>query len=291
LFALSVLPAPAGDKSAKPKAGDIPGYEVRKIQGFKVAINHKVLEQPTDEFPVKPLDVLESELKDLGRVLPAKWLVELHKVPVWVEWDEGDDDSGSRVIAQYLGGSFLAYARQGPNAALRANNIEILTLRGLTQIKQRDGNARNQIVLLHELVHAIHDKCIALGFNNPDIRAAYRLAMDRKLYDKVQHVSGQTRRAYASTNEAEYFAEISCAYLDRCNYFPFTRDDLKGYDPTGYKLMEQVWGKPETIARLIAPEKNRPRPQPARPRSLRSRQPTPTRRPSIRPRPRRPSST
>ena len=61
LFALSVLPAPAGDKSAKPKAGDIPGYEVRKMQGFKVAINHKVLEQPTDEFPVKPLDVLEGE--------------------------------------------------------------------------------------------------------------------------------------------------------------------------------------------------------------------------------------
>src|SRR5207248_1945306 len=111
------------------------------------------------------------------------------------------------------------------------------------------------IVLLHELVHAIHDKCVTLGFNNPEIRTAYRQAMDRKLYDKVEHVSGEMRRAYAATSEAEYFAEISCAYLDRCNYFPFTRDDLKGHDPTGYKLMEQIWGKPEAIARQIAPEK------------------------------------
>jgi hypothetical protein len=257
---LLVLSAPADDKPAPPakppakaKAGDIPGYEVRKIQGFKVAISQKVLEQPTDEFPVKPLDVLEGELKDLGRVLPAKWLAELHKVPVWVEWDEGEDERGGRVIAQYLGGPFLAYALQGPNSALRGNTIEILTLRRLTEIKLRDRNAQKQIVLLHELIHAIHDKII--GFNNQAIRDAYRQAMDRKLYDKVLHVSGQMRRAYAATNEAEYFAEISCAYLDRCNYFPFTREDLKGHDPVGYKLMEQIWGKPEAIARQIAPEK------------------------------------
>src|SRR5205085_11538030 len=33
-----------------------------------------------------------------------------------------------------------------------------------------------------------------------------------------------------------------CAYLDRCAYYPFTREDLKEYDPAGYALMARIWG-------------------------------------------------
>ena len=65
--------------------------------------------------------------------------------------------------------------------------------------------------------------------------------MDRRLYDQVQTDRGGLERAYAATNPAEYFAELTCAYLDRCHYFPFTREDLKDHDPTGYRLMETVW--------------------------------------------------
>jgi hypothetical protein len=56
-------------------------------------------------------------------------------------------------------------------------------------------------------------------------------------------------RPYARTNANEYFAEISCAYLDRCNRYPHTADELKELDPTGYKVMEKVWGKQENIAK------------------------------------------
>jgi hypothetical protein len=68
-------------------------------------------------------------------------------------------------------------------------------------------------------------------------------AMDRRLYDRVQTARGGVARAYAATNSAEYFAELTCAYLDRCDCQPFTRAELKEHDPTGYRLMESVWRK------------------------------------------------
>jgi hypothetical protein len=52
-------------------------------------------------------------------------------------------------------------------------------------------------------------------------------------------------RPYGRTNANEYFAEISCAYLDSCFYYPFTYGDLKNHDPVGFSLMESVWKRPE----------------------------------------------
>src|SRR5262249_49731457 len=43
-------------------------------------------------------------------------------------------------------------------------------------------------------------------------------------------------------NSHEFFAELTCAYLDRLGYYPHTRADLKKHDPATFKLMESVWG-------------------------------------------------
>src|SRR5258708_32153017 len=67
--------------------------------------------------------------------------------------------------------------------------------------------------------------------------------MERGLYDNGKHESGATRKADASTNDHEYLAELTCSYLDKCAYYPFTREDLREHDPVGFKLMEQIWGK------------------------------------------------
>ena len=74
--------------------------------------------------------------------------------------------------------------------------------------------------------------------------AAYKQAMDRKLYESVKHVDGSTRRAYAATNEYEYFAELTEAYFGRNDFFPFRRGELKAHDPEGYALMVRAWGEP-----------------------------------------------
>jgi hypothetical protein len=119
------------------------------------------------------------------------------------------------------------------------NAVEVMTLKRLTEMHQ-PGKDKDQIIILHELCHTVHN--VFLGNEYPDIKKAYQLAMERNLYQTV----------YARTNDHEYFAEISCAYLDRCNNAPFTADELKEYDPEGYKLCEKVWGKQDVIAKARA---------------------------------------
>jgi hypothetical protein len=119
------------------------------------------------------------------------------------------------------------------------NNVEVMSLKTLTGLHQ-PGKDKDQIILLHELCHTVHH--VFLGGENRDVMAAYRSAMDRKLYQDV----------YAKTNDHEFFAEVSSAYLDRCNHAPHTADELKEYDPEAYKLCEKVWGKQDVIAKARA---------------------------------------
>src|SRR5438067_471568 len=59
---------------------------------------------------------------------------------------------------------------------------------------------------------------------------------------------GRRGPAYARTNAAEYFAEVSCAYLDSCNYFPFNNEQLHGHDPSGFKFVKRVWEEPDRFS-------------------------------------------
>src|SRR5262249_22772923 len=134
---------------------------------------------------------------------------------------------------------------------LKANCVEVLSIRRLGEVR-RPGTALQQIIILHEMAHAVHHRL--LGWDNPELEAVYKQAMDRKLYLQVNDRFGGYGKAYASTNPAEYFAEVSCAYLDSCNYFPFNNVQLQGYDAVGFKFVEGVWKHPERFG-LIAKQK------------------------------------
>jgi hypothetical protein len=256
--------APAEDKPAattkaapaRGKAKDpVPGYELRTIEGFTVLINRKALaeiEASKGQYEVEPLEVLENEFHALNQILFPAVLTKLQGVRVWVEWDDvppgvslSDEAkaNGPRVVALYRSGSPLRAAAEGKIHPGKINAVEVMTLKRLTEMHQ-PGRNKSQIVLLHELCHAAHHVYMPGGFENLSVKAAYQQAMERRLY-----AGGDGHPpAYARTSPAEYFAEISCAYLDRCNFYPHTADELKEYDPAGYQLMEKVWGKPEKIA-------------------------------------------
>jgi hypothetical protein len=142
------------------------------------------------------------------------------------------------------------YYHRGSEAALRQHDtderkagcIEVLSLRILGE-QRSPGTALQQIVLLHEMAHAVQDRLI--GWDNPELLATFRQAVERKLYDEVNDKFGLRTKAYARTNPAEYFAEISCAFLDSCNYFPFNYAQLQGYDPAGFAFVDRVWKHPE----------------------------------------------
>lgn len=249
-FVAGFVPAqektPAKKKSNKSLIPEkaVPGYTVKKLEGFHLLISDETTRHLDDQYERKPMEVLEMELKGIARVVTSRQLKILQTIAIFVEWDDPEAhpaNTGGVVVARYWydSGNGIGMFREGRNP-LKANNVEILTMKFLTE-KWQPGKSNEQLILLHEVSHAIHNHLV--GGRNPIVQAAYQQAMDRKLYDEVKHVSGRTLRAYAATNDHEYFAELSCAYLDRCAFFPFTREELKTHDPVGYKLMEQVWGK------------------------------------------------
>lgn len=210
------------------------------MEGFLVLISEKVLAQKKDEsLELQPLEVLALELKTVVGVMQPRVTKILRAVPIWVEWDDLDKQHPN-AWARYYGGHQLSLLRRGENP-LKAQCVEILSLRRIAEVKQPKNKVPHSTIL-HELAHAVHMQL--LGTENPQIRAAYRQAMERRLYDRVENFFGEMSRAYATANEFEYFAELSLSYFGRAKYFPFTPEELKKHDPTGYKLVELTWGKP-----------------------------------------------
>lgn len=236
----------------------VPGYKKLSIEGFDVLVHKDVLDHNDDaRYERKPLDVLELELRTVGRSMQAKSVAVLRRLVIWVEWDDQEDpDYGSGTIAKYYGvfGNQALWSLKKGKHPLKANNVEIIRMKSLTA-QHQPGVPLERCVLLHELAHAVHFHIV--GTDNPRVKATYLQAMERGLYDEAKDLAGRTIKPYARTNEREYFAELSCAYLNKLHYFPNTRDELKKHDPNGYKLMEAVWGTPRELdaARKAADEK------------------------------------
>jgi hypothetical protein len=245
--------AMARDK-AKPKAlAHIPGYKKQALQGFTLLVNDAVYEHNDDPlWRRKPLDVLDLELGNIVRRLPEKHVQALQRLLVWVEWeDRSDPDLARGVVAKYYGvsGGLALWSLGKGKHPLKANNVEIINMRSLAR-EHQPGVKLQRCVLLHEMAHAVHHQ--VLGFKNPNVRAVYRLAMARGLYNQATDVYGRVRKPpYAARNEHEYFAELTCAYLDRLHYYPFNADDLKKHDPAGYRLMEMTWGTRKAIEAAV----------------------------------------
>jgi hypothetical protein len=100
---------------------------------------------------------------------------------------------------------------------------------------------------LHELAHAMHDRVLRLGFDNPEIREAFERAKASGSYDKVERRFGKGRenafeKAYAMTTPQEYFAESTEACFSTNDFFPFNREQLKQHDPEMLILVQTLWG-------------------------------------------------
>ncbi len=257
--------APAPGPQAKDKAKDKPktdkpvklppspldkveGYKRRIIEGFTVMVTPEALEGEIKDAELKPLDALALEFQTMKKAMPPKHVELLQKVTVWLEWDIyepiGNGREG-RALATYYGGtpqSMIAAKKD----AFKAKCVTVHSLKMLAEEHQPKRDS-HRLVMLHEFAHAVHDQL--LGFDHAGIQTAYKQAMERKLYDKAQ---------YASTNEKEFFAELTCGYYDQLQHYPKTRDDLKKHDPVTHQLLESIWGtgkKPVKTVATAAPVK------------------------------------
>lgn len=223
--------APAkADKPAKDEP--VQGRKTKKIEGFTFLISDEALTADYSKYERSPLEVLEYECKLLTKMLSPKAVELLRRLTIFVDWDNKVSLSNGRsgtALASYYGGNAQQMAKEGRHP-LQAKTVTIHTLKALTDQRQPKYDARTSCLLLHEFAHAIHDQL--LSYDHSGILLAYEQAMERRLYEKD---------SYAATNHREFFAELSCAYLDRLWYYPHNRADLKKHDPVTCKTMETVW--------------------------------------------------
>ena len=171
----------------------------------------------------------------LGRVesvVPRKALQQLRRVPIWIN----PEYAGVRPTAEYHG--HAGWLKKNNRDESMAKSIEI------TNVLNFDfENTRMPFLMLHELAHAYHDQVLENGFQNKAVLDAYNKAKAKGSYKKVLLYSGQTVKHYGLTNQMEYFAECTEAYLGVNDFYPFVRAELNEHDQGMFQLLEKIWGE------------------------------------------------
>ena len=200
-------------------------YQALWVGGFRVCLS-QVLEDADPGLRAEVLAALDEDIVRIAHSLPAHALAYLKRVTIWIEYQQ-----------DFPGGVYHPSAQW-----LRSNGYPEEWAKGI-QI----GNAANYMswveqqpaMVLHELAHAWHHQ--RLGYDDPDIEAAYTAAMDSGIYDEVAYVRGGTAEAYAKTNKQEYFAELTEAWFWRNDFYPFERNQLIEHDALGARVIEERW--------------------------------------------------
>jgi hypothetical protein len=203
-------------------------YQEQHLEGWKVLVNKRLLAAEHRELREQTLRVLQDHLFRVTRVLPPEALAKVRRIPLWVELA----DPHHPCMCYHISPDWLRAHGMNPH---KAGAVEIANARTFLSWTQNQ-----PWMVLHELAHGYHDQ--VLGHDNPEIRACYDQAVASHSYDSVLHFDGRKVRAYALTNDQEYFAEATEAYFGTNDFYPFVRAELKKHDPALYHLLEKLWG-------------------------------------------------
>jgi hypothetical protein len=219
--------------------GDLPvkaaSFQTNSIEGWTTLVNERLLAEDKAGTE-RALELLRGQLKEISRVMPPPALAKLREVKLWFS----PEYPGVKPTAEYHPDA--GWLREHHRNEAMAKGIEFTNARTFEAELRRMPN-----FALHELAHAYHDRVLAGGFENAEIKAAYDRAKASGSYDKVERWFGDGRpntheRAYAMSNPMEYFAEASEAFFSRNDFFPFNRGELKRHDPEMEQLVAKLWG-------------------------------------------------
>ena len=208
-------------------------FETRTVEGWTVQISKDLLAKHSADT-AQGIEILTKHLQGIKAVVPAPAVASLQKVTLWMT----PPPSSGRPTAEYHPDA--TWLKQHDRNPAMAKGVQISNVGSLAHEV-----IRMPVLFLHELSHAYHDQ--VLGFDQPEIKAAYEKAKASGKYDRVERWFGNGKpntfeKAYAMTNEKEYFAECSEAFFGRNDFFPFTLAELKKHDPAIVPILEKVWG-------------------------------------------------
>lgn len=227
---LPARPGPAG-LDAPPPYEPTDRCEPRGVEGWPVLVNRGFLGRDP-RLAGRALGLLGRQLDQVARRLPAGAVERLKAVRIWVERDEPHHPC----MAYHPDPGWLRDHEMNPE---KARCVEVANARNFL-----DWVGRQPWMVLHELAHAYHHQVLPGGFENAEVRAAFDRATEARLYESVARAGGKPGRAYALTNQMEYFAESTEAFFGRNDFFPFDRPELERHDPAMAALLARLWGEP-----------------------------------------------
>jgi hypothetical protein len=211
----------------KPEYEPNSNYTIRKIEGWKVYVNYRLIDE-NKKLCKEALRLMRVKLYDINRVVPKPALKHLHKVSIWLEFN----NEQVLCACYHPSEQWLIEHNFSPE---KAKSVEI-------------GNAVNFLewtldqpsMVLHEMAHAYHHQF--LGYDNAEIKFAYDKAVEAGIYESVLRYNGGNEGAYSLNNDQEYFAEQTEAYFGTNDYYPFVRAELMKHDHLMYETLKKLWG-------------------------------------------------
>jgi hypothetical protein len=204
----------------------------RDIEGWKVYIDPALLEGPQREQGARALTLLANHLQRIKILIPAGPLAKMQQLEIWIEHQHPTLKSKQYHPSQ----KWLEDNGHDPRLAKKVHIPQA------SDLLSREQMLKHPAVILHELAHAYHDQ--VLGFDHPEIIAAFKKAEASGSYNRVLLYTGKTVRHYALSNAKEYFAEGTEAFFYRNDFYPFVRAELMQHDPTLHDLLVKVWEQP-----------------------------------------------
>lgn len=205
-----------------------PAFDEHRPEGFTVLVSRKAAKEQ-EEQTRKALELLEQQLYQARRVLPAESFKELQQVPIWLAADE--DKLG---IAFHPGRDWLT--DRGYEPPDHPSLIGLVS--GEFYLHE---SLRQPWLIFHELCHGYDWFYLGKQKTYGCSESAYRDAMDSGNYESALHWDGRLRQAYHASNRMEFFAECSEAFFGTNDIFPFVNAELRDLDPATYRLLGEVW--------------------------------------------------
>ena len=213
-------------------------YTIQNIEGWKVYVNNGLLGEGREaEVGAEALKKLKKDLATIKKWVPEGPLQELVKVPIWLEVDTTNGPHGRTPVFHYHPGKeWLEKMDFNPE---KHRCVEFS--RAASYVGRGDRSVRT---VFHELTHGYHDH--VLGYDNPEIMAAYRRAVEGTAY---------SQRDWARSNAQEFF----CAVTERYFGTEKARAELQERDPDVVKLLKRIWGEPRSVPEAPAVKSDKER--------------------------------
>lgn len=214
-----------------PQSDKIVDHETQIISGWKVFVDRELLARSGEkEIGRKALRLLDDKLFEVTLRLPPERIKQLQTIPIWIDFNH------ELTSMQYHpGAGWLRNHEYDPKM------VKSVHIPRAKRFVDHVANHAQPWALLHELAHAYHDQY--LGWDHDGIRKAYQSLKATGEYKSVLHIDGRQREHYALTNEKEFFAEMSEAFLGTNDFYPFVRGELRTASPETFALMQAIWMK------------------------------------------------